>query len=462
MSMLKFFRHRGILEKRMAKLELERRNLLTLQKITTTLVSNLDFKTTTKEIVNTITKDLGYVQGGLFLINKKEKYLYCHAASETFFFKKAIKLLKKPFREYRAPFTIKNFVMKSVLTGKIFIGKQVRDFLCPAVPEKFADFAQKIARIKSNVSLPIIVKDEIIGVLMFCSKKEKFEQNEIELLKTFANQAGSVINNARMYEQIKQQMIELDKMTDKLATTNIRLESAYKKLQKLDKAKSEFVSIASHQLRTPLTAIKGYLSMVLEGDYGKLPQEASKPIDNVYESNERLIKLVNSLLNISRIEAGKMKLEKSEFPLEGLLKEMIQVFSARANKKKLKLKFEKPKTEIPKIRADREKLREALSNLLDNAIKYTHRGGITIKLKAIKNKVRITIADTGEGMIKEEIAKIFQSFSRAGAGRKFWVEGAGLGLYVAKKFIQMHKGKIWAESPGEGQGTTFYIELPVK
>ena len=255
---------------------------------------------------------------------------------------------------------------------------------------------------------------------------------------------------------------EIDKYATQLSVANVRLKEAYKKVRKLDKAKSEFVSIASHQLRTPLTAVKGYISMLLEGDYGKLPGDALKPMRNVYESNERLINLVNSLLNISRIEAGKLKVERAEFSLELMLEDLLQIFKRSADAKKLKLHFEKPKGKIPLMNADQQKLRQVFSNLLDNAIKYTQQGSITLRLESLKNKVRITMTDTGVGMTKEEMTKLFQTFSRTGAGKRFWMKGAGLGLYVAKKFVQMHKGKIWATSLGKDKGSTFHIELPLK
>jgi len=264
-------------------------------------------------------------------------------------------------------------------------------------------------------------------------------------------------------KEVKQKE-ELDKIAWELSSTNVKLEGAYEKLKKLDKAKSEFISIASHQLRTPLTAIKGYVSMFLERDYGPLSKEITPPMHNVYESNERLVKLVNSLLNLSRLEAGRIVIEKTKFSMERLITSLVQSFATQLRGKPIELKFQKPKTKIPDIYVDKEKVTEVISNLFDNAIKYTPKGNIVANLeyKKSENKILITVSDTGEGMSKEEITKLFKSFSRAGAGNKHWTDGAGLGLYVAKRFITMHKGKIWAESPGKGHGSTFLIELPVK
>ncbi|MFH1643517.1 MAG: ATP-binding protein [Patescibacteria group bacterium] len=245
-----------------------------------------------------------------------------------------------------------------------------------------------------------------------------------------------------------------------------RLQKAYKDLQKLDKAKSEFISIASHQLRTPLSAIKGYVSMLSEGTYGDLPEKTEKPLNNVYKANERLIKLVNNLLNLSRIESGKIELKFDKYSLEEIIEETIDSLKKPVQKKNLYIKFEKPKKSLPKIFMDKSKMVEILTNLIDNAIKYTTEGGITITLKSEKIKEMesavIKITDTGSGMSQDEISKIFKSFSRGMAGTKLYTEGVGLGLYIAKKFVQMHKGDIKAESKGRNKGSTFTIILPLK
>jgi len=240
------------------------------------------------------------------------------------------------------------------------------------------------------------------------------------------------------------------------------IEKLYKELEKLDKAKSEFVSIASHQLRTPLTAIKGYISMMLESDYGNPPEKMKLPLKNIYTSNERLIKLVNDLLNVSRIEAGRIQIKKESFSLQEMINSIIEELKSLTGNKNIYLKLEKLKQKLPNIYADKEKIRQAIVNIIDNAIHYTTKGGINVKIDEHGSKLRVIITDTGEGMTKTELSYLFESFSRGKAGSKLWTEGAGLGLYVTKKFIELNKGKIWAESQGKNKGSTFYIELPIK
>ena len=239
-----------------------------------------------------------------------------------------------------------------------------------------------------------------------------------------------------------------------------KLQKAYQELQKLDKAKSEFLSIASHQLRTPLSIMKGYLSMILEGNYGNVSPKIRNITENLFQTNEQLIKLVNNLLNISRIEAGKMEMNLENISITNLIKETIKEIEPEAKEKGLYIVY-KEKTKIPYIQIDPDKIKQVLLNILDNAIKYTEKGGINITSEIQDSCVLIKITDTGVGMTREEIQSIFTSFKRGEAGEKFWTGGSGLGLYVAKKFVEMHRGKIWAESKGPGKGSTFYIELPI-
>ena len=258
---------------------------------------------------------------------------------------------------------------------------------------------------------------------------------------------------------------ELEKLSDELVDTNIKLKEANKKLRKLDKAKSEFISIASHQLRTPLTAIKGYLSMIAEGSYGEVPEKAKEKMESVLGSSERLIGLVNDLLNVSRIESGKIEMNFNKIDIEEFIKDSVKELQIVAEEEGLYLNYEVENGLTAAI--DEERMRQVILNIIDNAIKYTADGGITItgkkqELKSGKDSALIKIKDTGEGMTQKDIDNIFDSFSRGSAGDLMHTEGAGLGLYIAKKFVDMHNGSIWIESEGKGKGTCFFIELPLK
>ena len=247
-----------------------------------------------------------------------------------------------------------------------------------------------------------------------------------------------------------------------LIKATIREIEMRREVERLSNAKSEFISIASHQLRTPLTAVKGYISMILEGTYGQLAEKQARPLENVYKSNERLIKLVNDLLSVSRIESGKLKLEPQKTSIEEIISNVVEELKIEAKKKNIYLNWEKPHKPLPKILIDIDKTRQVILNIVDNAIKYTKQGGVTVSTKIQDSRLKIQVKDTGEGMTEKEISYLFESFSRGKAGTHLYSEGAGLGLYIARKFVEMHQGKIWAESKGKDKGSTFYIELPIK
>lgn len=242
------------------------------------------------------------------------------------------------------------------------------------------------------------------------------------------------------------------------------LEAANKELKRLDEAKTEFLSIASHQLRTPLTAIKGYIGMIEEGIYGGVPEKVKEILEKVNDSNERLIRLVNSLLDISRLELGRMEFEFEKVDIEEMLENIVDEFHIAARKKGLKLVFEHPKEKLPEITIDALKMRQVFLNLVDNAIKYTYEGEIIVKaeLKDHGNeRIRVSVSDTGMGIARNEIDQIFKIYRR-GTGVRLFPEGSGVGLYVAKKIVEAHNGKIWVKSQGKGRGSTFYVEIPVR
>jgi len=261
-------------------------------------------------------------------------------------------------------------------------------------------------------------------------------------------------------EEIRRRQ-EIEKLSEQIKIANIRLESALKALEKLDKAKTEFLSIASHQLRTPLTAIKGYLSMIQEGIYGRFSEEFNEILNKIYLSNTRLIDLVNSLLDISRIEMGRMEFKFEEIQIGKIIESIIEELSIQAKEKNLYLKFEKPRRPLPKIRADESKIRQVILNLIDNAIRYTEKGGVTIKVKNLISAIQISVRDTGIGLTPKEVESLFGMYAR-GKGMSIFPEGAGLGLYVARKLLEAHLGRIWAESAGKNKGSTFYVDLPVR
>jgi signal transduction histidine kinase len=245
---------------------------------------------------------------------------------------------------------------------------------------------------------------------------------------------------------------ELQKLTTELANAN-------EKLKALDLARAEFISIASHQLRTPPATIKWYLAAILAGDYGKLPEESEDPMRKALQTTNSLISLIEDLLNVSRIERGTMEFLFEQTDLKKLAQTTFDQLFPIAHDKKLDLSLSMDEN-LPLIMADREKLRQVMNNLIDNSIKYTKTGKVEVKLQLLNGNIRFSVTDTGKGIAPEDQDEIFQKFKRGKESIK-QSAGLGLGLYVAKIIIEQHRGKIWAESPGEGQGSTFLFEIPL-
>jgi signal transduction histidine kinase len=245
------------------------------------------------------------------------------------------------------------------------------------------------------------------------------------------------------------------------------LKKANSRLVELDKQKSEFVSFATHQLRAPLTAMKGYTSLILEGEYGETSPTIKKAISTIFESAKTLTNIVNDYLNISRIELGSMKYTFEMIDLKDMVKEVIAELKPNIDKKELNLSFSthpSSPTERFMIHADKDKFKQVVVNLIDNSVKYTPQGSLDIHLNkdSQNRKIIFSIKDTGVGIAPEVMPKLFSKFTRAENANKQNIYGTGLGLYVAKEIVEAHKGRVWAESDGEGKGSTFYIEMEME
>ena len=257
---------------------------------------------------------------------------------------------------------------------------------------------------------------------------------------------------------------------EELERLNKEIERAYgveKKarveLERLGEAKNQFIMATQHHLRTPLTAMMGYIDLLLTGSYGKISKKVRETLFKLQISTNRLIRTVNEILDISQFQLGKEVVQlKDDVDSGAILQEMYEELEMEAKTKGIYLKLQKPARPLPKIKADPEKLKMALYNVVDNAIKYTSKGGVTLGAKVTDSKLQITIRDTGMGISKEKLPTIFgRLFERGKGAQKAFTTGRGIGMYITYQIIKAHKGKIWAESEGEGKGSTFFIELPI-
>jgi signal transduction histidine kinase len=276
--------------------------------------------------------------------------------------------------------------------------------------------------------------------------------------------ADSELNNTISSEEFKKitedlykKNLELVHLNKEIARLNGELQGANEKLKSLDKLKSEFLSLASHQIRSPLTAIKGYSSMILEGDFGEVNEKAREAVDRIFKSSKNLAVMVEDFLNVSKIEQGGMKYEKANFDLTSIVEPMAKDLSVTAQAKGLVLDYSQDALNHI-VFGDKEKIRQVILNFIDNSIKYTKAGSIKVSVTNHDGKVVFAVKDTGMGVTPEIKATLFQKFSR-GEGGKMNTTGSGLGLYLAKEIIAAHEGRVDVESPGVNQGSTFFVEL---
>ena len=311
-----------------------------------------------------------------------------------------------------------------------------------------------LARLVNTVDYEI----EGIGYLFLGNKKSgsPYSKQDIKVLEIIANEMVIAIENVLRYEEIDKFNVTLQKKIDD-ATRELKRKND--KLRELDEAKDEFVSMASHQLRTPLTSIKGYVSMVAEEDVGKLNEEQKKMLSQALFSSQRMVYLIADLLNVSRLKTGKFVIETKPTYLPAVVDSEITQLTEGAAAKDITLIFDKP-AKFPMLNLDEMKIRQVIMNFTDNAIYYTPSGGrITISLKDKKDTVEFTVKDTGIGVPLNERHKLFTKFYRANNARRARPDGTGLGLFMAKKVVVAQGGSIIFDSK-EGKGSTFGFSFP--
>jgi signal transduction histidine kinase len=240
-----------------------------------------------------------------------------------------------------------------------------------------------------------------------------------------------------------------------------QLERINSDLRELDERKSEFISLAAHQLRTPLTSIKGYASMLLDGTFGQIPDRMATPLEHIERSTDRMVKMVNDYLTISRIEQDRLEYSWSVRTVSTILAEVDGDMRQTVEGNGLTFTVEQAEPNVS-VRVDTEKIIQAIDNIVDNAVTYTQHGSVRLRAtySATKRHVQIAVIDTGIGLTKDEQEAVFGKFSRSERGKTADASGSGLGLYIAKRIVEAHNGSIAVHSQGKQCGTTVLIELP--
>ena len=309
-----------------------------------------------------------------------------------------------------------------------------------------------------SLVMPLYKSDTLVGFLCLGRPlKAGYTNRDLRSLRTIADELTIAIQNALSVEEVRKLNDTLEQRVDS-ATKELRMSNS--QLQRLDEAKDEFISMASHQLRTPLTSIKGYISMLLEGDAGKITKEQEHFLNEAFVSSERMVRLIGDFLNVSRLQTGKFVIDKRPIDLALLVQHEIDGLSQNAAARGVTFVYKKPKN-IPILQLDENKIQQVVMNLSDNAIYYSkEKSKVSVTLKKVGDFVEFNVSDSGIGVPESEQANLFNKFFRATNARRARPDGTGVGLFLAKKVIDEHDGTILFESK-EGKGSTFGFRLPI-
>ncbi len=306
--------------------------------------------------------------------------------------------------------------------------------------------------------MPLMRHNEAIGYLALGEQKSNgYANRDIKVLDTISDELVIAIQNSLSVQEVRDINANLEQRIE-AATAELRTSNA--RLKRLDAAKDEFLSMASHQLRTPLTSVKGYLSMMLEGDVGKVSPMQKQVLEEAFSSSERMVHLIHDFLNVSRLQTGKFMLEMNEVNLSQLVAEEIKSLEKVASSRNMKLSYVRSDEDVM-LQLDDTKMRQVVMNYIDNAIFYSHPDStIIIELNKTDTEVTLKVKDTGIGVPKSEQEHLFGKFYRASNARKQRPDGTGVGIYLAKKVVSALGGDIIFESK-EGKGSTFGFRLPL-
>ena len=410
------------------------------------LGSTKSLEQVTQTVVDSIFTELGYMKSGyeiimLTLLDNEEKVLKIIAISHTETADKLLKASPIPFSDTVFPlWATENILIKSILSKKMYVTDNAEDIYIPAMDAEWVRNFDSSVGINTSIVYPLVAKDRALGALTFILSKEESEIKEEEwaILENFVGAVGIALDNALLFESLK-------KTTEELKQANARLEG-------LDKLKDEFVSLASHELRTPMTVIKDYTLQIIEQNQG-LTDENKDKLSKIHDNVQRLIAIVNDNLDVSRIESGVMEFKPTNFDISALSVEVKDELSQKYLQKQIKVEVMAGNFSVF---ADKDKIRQVLINLIDNAIKFTpEKGVIEVVFKASDKSIMTTVSDSGIGIKQEDLKKLFAKFERFQNS----VSGTGLGLYLSKKMVEKSGGTIGVESLF-GKGSKFFFTLP--
>lgn len=432
------------LYERNVELAIRNRTLSVLRKLYDIINTSLGVKLTAQKLIEEIVIDLKFRKGFIALLDRERKKLNVIAVSTS---NEQDPLIREqynmPFQNFSISMEEKNnFCVDAVLNNRRRLTNVLHDIFAPAMSKQISLEIQEKLTIKTAILYPISFGGQVLGVLMLGMDKHigELSRAERETLHELIEVVSIAIERVQIYED---------------------LQLANEQLKELDKLKDEFVYVASHELRTPMTAIKNYLWLALNKHKETLTDQLKQDLERAYISTERLIHLVQDMLTVSRIEGKRLIFDFKETHMGKLAQQVVDELASTAKEKQLALTVV-PVSDDYIVNIDQTRIIEVLYNLIGNSLKFTPPGGtITVSIRRNNNMVETSVSDTGCGIPKEDISRLFQKFGRLGHSYKrlHGETGTGLGLFISKQIVEAHGGKIWADSK-ENEGSTFAFSLP--
>lgn len=416
------------------------RQLTLLQELYQIIISTLTIQELSQKFINAIVGNLDFYAGAVFYHNENDPELRLIAVTNT----KSNIVTEKLTQVIGKTVTFSeenNVLIKAFNTREVQTTNSIAEVVSPVLEHNDIDAIIAQAGLKSFVVFPISFGVQALGSYVVFLRREIDELNSFdqETLKRCSIVFGVAIDRLMIY---------------------LSLQSANQQLKELDQRKNEFLNMAAHELRAPMTAIKGYISMLIEGDAGEIPEKARGFLTDAQGVTERLIRLVNNMLNVSRIEENRMVFQVEDVHLAEVARTVFSEFQGEAVRKNLQFDLEIPNELRDLVTVDSDRIHEVIANFLSNAIKYTEKGFVKLTLSEPESGyVRVAVSDSGLGISEDEQKKLFQKFSRAESAVGKTV-GTGLGLYITKLLVEKFNGRIGLHSEA-GQGSTFWFEIPL-
>jgi signal transduction histidine kinase len=427
------------------ELSIRNRTLSVQRKMYEIMNASFGIEQTAQRLAYSIAHEFKFKGVSISLIDKRRRVLKTIASANGTGINREAKKIGRKLLSTELPFKYKQNIHLGVIRSRRRKSTDsLYELVRPLINKEEAVKFQEIFGVQTFVLYPIIFGKDVLGILTISMDKTvgDLSRSESEALGEIIEVVAIALERAQIF---------------------VDLRTANKKLKELDKMKDDFVSVASHELRTPMTAIKSYLWMTLAGKGGKISAKQKFYLDRAYNSTDRLIKLVNDMLNISRIESGRITINAEKVELPVAVREVIEEVGPRAEELKLKVSMSFDEKTRP-VLADKDKIKEVLFNLIGNSLKFTPEGGsIVVSFSQDGDRIITNVKDTGRGLDKNDMPTLFTKFGMVegsyATNKK--ASGTGLGLYISKAIIEMHGGRMDVTSEGLGKGAVFSFSLPV-